>query len=367
MSSGEPLNATTVESSTTPPPARPRKEGNESLWKRARRTLGPQNLTFLQTQSRPTVTTDASAPNLGPAAPSKRREQVRHAQRTHRQRTQNYIKTLESEVVRLRESEARLVTERDNLQNTIQTLKITIISANLPLPPGVDDPEPTSLPPAVSQYDMPATISYGQDELNHQRLHVSWPDPSAQASATAYIQQPYGMSSPYDNQHSFAQKPLPDFPNDFSLDPISVSGHTSPSAERRTCTTATDAKASAVLDTIENAIDFVLALEHPCMAHIPYPPESGGAEPANHMMMASTPLVARAPLSPKDNPNTSWTASGAIIKELLNLSSGINLEGEITPVEAWHRLHAHPEFSRLDPRGLEALKKQLSVAVRCYG
>ena len=39
------------------------------------------------------------------------------------------------------------------------------------------------------------------------------------------------------------------------------------------------------VDTLENAIDFVLALEHPCMNHIPYPAEPGGDDPTNHMML----------------------------------------------------------------------------------
>lgn len=125
-----------------------------------------------------------------------------------------------------------------------------------------------------------------------------------------------------------------------------------------------NAKATALVDTIETAIDFVLALEHPCMPHIPYqdPPS---ADPANHMMMASTPLMARAPDPPQFN--STWTASGAIIKELLNLSSSINLEGEITPVEAWHRLHDHPDFWKLNRNQIEKLKRELSTAVRCCG
>ena len=125
------------EATTSPPPERSRREGNDSLWKRARRTLGTNSLTFLQPQSRPAgksqtlfhrmtlcrvcamysnliysivfwrqcrhdlvqwasrkSSTDAeimltlivlgtttSASSSGPAAPSKRREQVRHAQR----------------------------------------------------------------------------------------------------------------------------------------------------------------------------------------------------------------------------------------------------------------------------------------------
>lgn len=100
------------------------------------------------------------------------------------------------------------------------------------------------------------------------------------------------------------------------------------------------------------------------MSHIPYrDPES--QDPAQHMMMASTPLVARAPSAPQVNQQ--WTTSGAIIKELLNLSSSINLEGEITPVEAWHRLHKHPDFWRLDHTQIQNLKLELSSAVRCFG
>ena len=81
--------------------------------------------------------------------------------------------------------------------------------------------------------------------------------------------------------------------------------------------------------------------------------------------MASTPLMARSPDPPQFN--TTWTTSGAIIKELLNLSSSINLEGEITPVEAWHRLHDHPDFWKLDRNQIERLKRELSTAVRCCG
>lgn len=124
------------------------------------------------------------------------------------------------------------------------------------------------------------------------------------------------------------------------------------------------AKPTALHDTMETAIDFVLALEHPCMPHIPYQ-DPLSTDPANHMMMASTPLMARSPDPPQFN--STWTASGAIIKELLNLSSSINLEGEITPVEAWHRLHDHPDFWKLDREQIERLKHELSRSVRCCG
>ena len=106
---------------------------------------------------------------------------------THRQRTQNYIKTLESEVVRLRGSEVNLMTERDKLQGQVNILRTTLTLSNVPLPAGFKDSataanqtlastdqlfSSTDLPTAA---DMPATVSYRTDDLSHNRLHVNWP------------------------------------------------------------------------------------------------------------------------------------------------------------------------------------------------
>ena len=128
--------------------------------------------------------------------------------------------------------------------------------------------------------------------------------------------------------------------------------------------TAVTASKDVSTDTIETAIEFVLALEHPCMSHIPYR-DPDTIDPDGHMMMASTPLVARAPKAPQFS--QSWRTSGAIIKELLNLSMSINLDGEITPVEAWQRLRDHPDFWRLSRSQVDKLKYELSTAVRCCG
>lgn len=107
------------------------------------------------------------------------------------------------------------MTERDSLRNTTRTLKTTLVSANLPIPPGVDDEEPTSLPPAPSQFDMPATISYFQDDLDHERLQVSWAEPTNQPLTYAPHgqQQKYGGPPAYNNPYHQIQQPLHDFPN----------------------------------------------------------------------------------------------------------------------------------------------------------
>lgn len=100
--------------------------------------------------------------------------------RTHRQRTQNYIKTLESEVVRLRGSETSLMEERERLQGQIDTLRATLILSNIHLPPGID-PLPTIEHQAL-QSNAPemATVSYRNDDLSHPRLHVNWTQTAVQ-------------------------------------------------------------------------------------------------------------------------------------------------------------------------------------------
>ena len=151
-----------------------------------------------------------------------------------------------------------------------------------------------------------------------------------------------------------------------------------------------------LLDDPAIAIDFVLALEQPCLPHIPHPSHSYthsgsnpttspplttdfdnlpdadtdadvlvGPEPSHHIQMLSAPLVQFAPSTP--DINSSWQASASIIKELLNLSKSINLEGEITPVECWWRLKGHPGSQAMGRGEMEALKRELRSGVRCCG
>ena len=69
-------------------------------------------------------------------------------------------------------------------------------------------------------------------------------------------------------------------PQDFSFNTVTVSEK--PSSPFKNVTAS---PRDIVSPDLETAIEFVLALEHPCMAHIPYPAEPGGIDPANHMML----------------------------------------------------------------------------------
>ena len=143
-----------------------------------------------------------------------RAEQFEH--RTHRQRTQNYIKTLESEVVRLRGSEGDLMSENKKLSSQVDTLRTALILADVPLPAGFETSPQLAQPPPLNP-EMPASVSFRTDNLNHQRLHVDWPtQPYQQPAPTPAPQWPAVESAPsasYSRQGvNSSAKPLPTLP-----------------------------------------------------------------------------------------------------------------------------------------------------------
>lgn len=59
--------------------------------------------------------------------------------------------------------------------------------------------------------------------------------------------------------------------------------------------------------------------------------------------------------------------SGTNLANLLELSTRLNLDGEITPVMAWGMVLGHPRFSELRSEDFMAVTKNLKDKVRCYG
>ena len=65
-------------------------------------------------------------------------------------------------------------------------------------------------------------------------------------------------------------------------------------------------------------------------------------EYGTHSHMASHTLLTYAP---KDlSGPASWKVPGADIQRLLNMSNNFQLQGEITPVQAWYKLRTHARF-----------------------
>jgi len=71
--------------------------------------------------------------------------------RTHRQRTQTYMKTLEKEVLRLRNAETDSMAKIEKLQRQVDLLLTTLVEHKIPIPPEVIDEAllHSTLPPGV--------------------------------------------------------------------------------------------------------------------------------------------------------------------------------------------------------------------------
>ncbi len=87
-----------------------------------------------------------------------------------------------------------------------------------------------------------------------------------------------------------------------------------------------------------------------------------------HALMASCPreqdiLDPQAVLQPCPTPQI----QSADLRSLMESSSRLELDGEITPVMAWSMISGHPRLNELTKRDFDILKEDLKMKVRCYG
>ena len=126
-----------------------------------------------------------------------------------------------------------------------------------------------------------------------------------------------------------------------------------------------DVSGPSSLDNPHIGIDFVLSLEQPCLGHTRGEGGISSEVPSGHALTAQAPLLTCAP--PDLTPSSTWQIPAIEIDRLLDLSSQLNLLGEVTPVQAWARLRSYPKFQMLKRDSLESLKQALMVEVHCYG
>jgi len=90
--------------------------------------------------------------------------------------------------------------------------------------------------------------------------------------------------------------------------------------------------------------------------------------------MIQSPILSRCPApistdSKKEHIDTSynWSAPELEVEKLLELSTRLTLDGEITPVEAWRRIKQYPGFCHHNEASIKALKEMILSEVMCYG
>jgi hypothetical protein len=298
--------------------------------------------------------------------------------RKHRERKETYIKSLEQQVLQLLRQQTTVAAQKKAVQEENAMLKGLLEQHGIPIPGETFGYGPAA---KVSVHEIPGGF---------QRLQVTMPEPAPDYFADfdhSHSPRPRETSSPesidvdvpayLSSGHSSAQRGVPSAPPPaFRTRLPSGSVQIHPLASPQTTTTTADGLSALPpstsgqpiphpdgLDAAQIGIDFVLALEHPCLSHTKndlQSPESYG-----HILTTAAPLLTHAPQPIQ--PASSWSIPASEIERLLNLSSQLNLAGELTPVQAWSRIRSYPGFEKLNLDQLETLKQALLKEVQCYG
>ncbi|OBT75018.1 hypothetical protein VF21_06324 [Pseudogymnoascus sp. 05NY08] len=297
------------------------------------------------------------------AVSSKRREQVRKAQRTHRERKEIYIKSLETEVLQLRTNEANLLQETRSLYAEIDQLKGVLTELGVQLPivgaSGLAEYDSTAFPSnsvvSIREGSIGPQIHVGHSAADTRHrgdgFHLS-ANPPTGGVQRIFHREDSQTSNVTSSRQSPASGGLLSSPNAYE----SAQSVTSP-------------ESAAGLDMESIGVEFVLTLESPCLGHMQGNPDEPET-PSGHVLTVSAPLLFRAPsiaTGPHICTTTPWEAPASGLERLLNLSQGLVLDGEVTPVQAWNYIR-----QRLGPQGIEverlrALTEKLLKEVSCHG
>ncbi|KAJ9612656.1 hypothetical protein H2204_015030 [Knufia peltigerae] len=320
-------------------------------------------------------TTSVSEDSSTQDARSRRREQVRRAQRTHRDRKATYVKMLETEVAKLRTKDATNNAEIQAYKVTIRRLKDLIKHHSLILPPDLaSDPLIKSPQAAIELVGLP-------DHTQTIRAQL----PEAYAYAPQYTvgasSLPEGdISSTLNSLHTVASSTM----NQAALANMRLCDSIDTAFDRQQQYTSGGGLdmadlSSAIphpqdLGTAQTGVDFVLGLEYVCLGH--HAVHNADIDGSGHEMMLMSPIMrCSPPLSqPTDGGSgsglpdgTKWNVPAVELEKLLEFSDRLSLDGEITPVEAWQRIRLHPRFPDLTMAGLEDIRSKLVPEVKCYG
>lgn len=281
--------------------------------------LGPllQNLSDKRSNRENPPKRRGPKPDSKPAL-TRRQELNRQAQRTHRERKEQYVKSLEDELLRVKDLYSKVSRDKDTLLEETRHLKNLLMLNGIPF---------------NTQPGMAPSSNYGSEDF---------------ATASSVF-------SPAPSQFSNPSQ-----------------GHVSGPGP-----SSVGSQGSGMVDPEQAGIDFVLKLERPCMVHrqiIDGMVNSSGGPPCGHAMMASC----APPEQNQDTPfNAKWTAGEAEMQtwdlskgdlaRLLDLSSKLELDGEITPVMAWKMVTMDPRVARLNQADFDAVATRLMERVRCYG
>ncbi|KAK1914894.1 hypothetical protein P3342_010885 [Pyrenophora teres f. teres] len=268
-------------------------------------------------------------PDSKPAL-TRRQELNRQAQRTHRERKELYIKALEQEVIRLKDTFATTSRERDAFAEENRRLRELLMAH------GISFEHMTSPTNGMGQI---GSSTYGSSNGS-----ISGYGPGS--ASTGYTSPPTNGSASHDG--------------------MGGQGMTLQQQAQQA-----NHHQHNGLDYDQIGIDFVLTLERPCMDHMQFlmvRAHEADDNISGHALMATAPPDAHITNCPEEKyPHQMPDVKMPDLMKLLDLSNRLPLDGEITPIMAWAKIIQNDNFRTLSKEDIELMKGELLAKVRCYG
>ncbi|KKK17542.1 hypothetical protein P175DRAFT_0510001 [Aspergillus ochraceoroseus IBT 24754] len=314
-------------------------------------------------------------PDSRPAL-TRRQELNRQAQRTHRERKEQYMRALETEVSRLREAYTQEISAANLAVHQHREMIASLTDEN------------SLLKEVLAAHN----IDYGA-EL--ERRKAERPTPRFQSSPFAaggsVGSQTAGVPSSSGNTY-------------YTTPPTTVSAELSPrlngvdqadfsptqelgSSNQAIPIVPCDALAvidrrppvqggGIFEDDPQLQIDFILTLESPCRDHTDYlcrrsitEAEDEDMPFSGHALMATCPPPSYIAATTDEQvyPHKTYDLPHANLTTLLNLSRQLVSEGQITPIMALQALKGHQVYRKLTRDDVKLIMETLETKVRCYG
>ena len=265
---------------------------------------------------------------------TRKQELARKAQRNHRERKELYVQALEQEILQSKDSVSSLSIRNESLEMEKGQIKarIDVLSGRN------------------------ATLEEENWQLRQalENLGVSWPGIK---TVGALVDQaiPNHRSQIVDSPPMASNVTTAPFSIQDSSHNLSASGENS----------------QHDTDYDQMGIEFVLAIERPCLNHMRVQPEN---ELYGHALMAScTPGIypeSRSISTASNYGGNSVSEAHALTKSqfarLLERSKQLDLNGEVTPVMVWDMIRSHQQFTEFTSTDFEEIIIELSSKAICY-
>ncbi|KAJ5630217.1 uncharacterized protein N7484_010317 [Penicillium longicatenatum] len=322
-------------------------------------------------------------PDSKPAL-TRRQELNRQAQRTHRERKEQYMRALETEVSRLREaytneiSEANVTIQQQKevinvAQHENEILKEILLANGIQFESELERRRAERASVGGYQSSPVAGSSNGSQTAgftNSMTQHNTTPGTSISTGL-----------SPRANggvEHPEVSPPMAFAPQQqvYHAGPAEQMG----ALDRSACH-VTDAPVPAMLKGVFESdpqlqIDFILTLEGPCREHTDYLCRRSVTEAddedmpfSGHALMATCPPPSYIANTTPDQtyPHKAPDLPHPNLSTLLNLSRQLVTEGQITPIMALSCLKNHELYPSLSRDDVKIIIDTLNTKVRCYG